>query len=161
MSGDLKQRLISCLDILEIWAKERGISGWEGAAQIDRARLQRATVTEPAPARPRDSVYCRVSDILDEREDLFLPEDAKEVIERIRGRTQTSLTDEELRSLLQAALPEGWRVQTAIADVECAVSTTDRIVNRIGFPTYAALRKPGGIEACARALRVLAGVEVV
>lgn len=64
-------------------------------------------------------------------------------------------TDAELRERLQAALP-GWEVGDGLSDGTFYIKGPRGFV---GYPSQAALRKPGGIEACARALRVLAGVE--
>lgn len=69
-------------------------------------------------------------------------------------------TDAELRERLRAKLPEGWEVRVGKEfDTECYVAIDCTLPGIIAYPKYATLRKPGGIEACARALRVLAGAE--
>lgn len=65
-------------------------------------------------------------------------------------------TEAELRERLQAALP-GWEVSENVDARHAWIY--DEYKDLIALPRWAALRKPGGIEACARALRVLAGVD--
>lgn len=64
-------------------------------------------------------------------------------------------TDAELRERLRVALGGEWTIHEAedmTVEWNCGQALW-------GYFSYSSLRKPGGIEACARALRVLAGVE--
>lgn len=65
-------------------------------------------------------------------------------------------TDAELRERLQAALP-GWEVSENLDAKHTWIYDERKCL--VALPRWATLRKPGGIEACARSLRVLAGVE--
>ena len=125
------------------------------------ARLQRATVTEPAPDFPlSDQTLNKLTNTmvmgksllgwiqtLHDMEQMYMPPRAD------APAPTDALSEAELRERLQAALPDV--IVERHQDNRCWASFRQIAAT----PTYAALRKPGGIEACARALRVLAGVE--
>ena len=122
-------------------------------------RLQRATVTEPGREFDVFNTLIRGRTLLDwievveELDATFLPR-----VDKVPPRAEAPPpvpTDTELRERLQAALP-GWEVGDGLSDGTFYIKGPRGFV---GYPSQAALRKPGGIEACARALRVLAGVE--
>lgn len=206
MSGDLKQELMDTINA----AESEYASGPEAYAHYAelRARLQRATVTEPGPftcimagpegrlvrfkqraagdpwsfagfvnpdpvtgsapiAEPApdfplsDSTFNKLTttkvmgksllgwiQTLHDMEQMYMPPRAD------APAPTDALSEAELRERLQAALP-GWSVEVGNGEM-CWAKVTGW--PRVAVP-YAALRKPGGIEACARALRVLAGVE--
>lgn len=156
--SDLKQEL---LDELRGQVQDPigSIQRWERLA----ARLQRATVTEPST----DPTPCSgllphllsiVSFAISEADEWHKGE-LRGILKRLERATITEPvpTDAELRSLLQAALPAGSIVNEHQANRCWAAVGRDFIP--VGMPRYAALRKEGGIEACARALLTLAGVE--
>ena len=157
MSGDLKCYLLQMVT-------DRCGSGQSDHYDKLRARLQRATVTEPAPDFPlSDQTLNKLTNTmvmgksllgwiqtLHDMEQMYMPPRAD----------APQPTDAELRALLRAALPEGWRVQETCASTvgpRCYVFAPGGWT--AGVAHYSTLRKPGGIEACARSLRVLAGVE--
>ena len=154
MSGDLKCYLLQMVT-------DRCGSGQSDHYDKLRARLQRATVTEPAPDFPlSDQTLNKLTNTmvmgksllgwiqtLHDMEQMYMPPRAD----------APQPTDAELRERLQAALPGAWHLShdnDGTFMVEYGSST-------LAFPPYHALCKPGGIEACARALRVLADVEGV
>lgn len=154
MSGDLKCYLLQMVT-------DRCGSGQSDHYDKLRARLQRATVTEPAPDFPlSDQTLNKLTNTmvmgksllgwiqtLHDMEQMYMPPRAD----------APQPTDAELRALLRAALPQNFWTEIDAPCDHFRVYWGDRLL--VGHVSYAALRKPGGIEACARALRVLAGVE--
>lgn len=154
MSDDLKETLIDTL-------------GWTKLNATLIARLEKATVTEPAPA---PDPYAWVDEESPEKRLVSLQMAAtqgyyqfsEEATARMAARVRQGFavappTDADLREQLRAALGEGWN---------CIAGIEDRYVyaDLTGTPhgsrvAYSALRAPGGVARCAAAVKVLAGAE--
>jgi hypothetical protein len=130
MSRDLKQDLEDAL-------------GWiiavENQPTVDklRARLERATVTEPeqSPAKP-----CPTCGIVNPQQ-------------------PGPPTDASLLADLRWVLGDGWEVKSHDAKRYWVSRYGRGVAPACGAVSYSALRRPHGVRDCAAALKLLAGVE--
>lgn len=129
-----------------------------------RARLERATVTEP-PERDHAEWTLPIQPELCERlrslgKTIGAPGYWAGWADRLERATVTenAPTDASLLADLRRELGEGWTVWEADNEPSCCDARCGTL-GTIGFPEYVALRRPNGVRDCAAALKLLAGVD--